>query len=276
MKPKPGRLLAKKCFDFGVPVGPLLGELVRGNDVTLADGRKIRSADVVMPPEKPPIFAVIDVNDELMLNSLMNSTKFDEFFVDTCVESKYKLDLLIHFTNSTIFETEMYKNWMAKFGPNTRHLVLNDKAPYMPHNEGVFRVQSWLNDTNPNMFPLLQCHLFQQPQTDLANTQIIYAEPLMKYYLRPNKKFVRNDENLFNYKAIIEKLNQNKDYVAAKTQYQKELKKVYDETKPKYPEIMFAGTGSASPTKCRNTAGKNCATFLCCIVKLWLHKFFVQ
>jgi ribonuclease Z len=49
-KPRPGRFNLEKARVLGIPEGPLFGRLQAGNDVTLSDGRVIRSADVLGPP----------------------------------------------------------------------------------------------------------------------------------------------------------------------------------------------------------------------------------
>lgn len=46
-KPRPGRFDAELANSLGVPFGPERGMLQRGKDITLADGRLVRSAEVV-------------------------------------------------------------------------------------------------------------------------------------------------------------------------------------------------------------------------------------
>jgi ribonuclease Z len=46
-KPRPGRFNAQLADELGVPFGPERGQLQHGRDITLADGRVVRSADVV-------------------------------------------------------------------------------------------------------------------------------------------------------------------------------------------------------------------------------------
>lgn len=50
-KPIAGALQVEKARELGIPKGPLLGQLKRGEDVTLPNGQIVRSADVVLPPK---------------------------------------------------------------------------------------------------------------------------------------------------------------------------------------------------------------------------------
>ncbi|HEX9244084.1 MAG TPA: ribonuclease Z [Anaeromyxobacter sp.] len=49
---RPGRFHPDRADALGVPKGPLFGTLQHGGDVTLADGRVVRSADVVEGPRR--------------------------------------------------------------------------------------------------------------------------------------------------------------------------------------------------------------------------------
>lgn len=53
---KAGALLIEKCLEFGVPAGPLLGKLKRGEDVTLADGKKVYAESVKSPDASSTVF----------------------------------------------------------------------------------------------------------------------------------------------------------------------------------------------------------------------------
>ncbi|XP_042230611.1 ribonuclease Z, mitochondrial-like [Homarus americanus] len=54
--PKAGALRLEKCVKAGVPAGPLLGELKRGQDVTLPNGKVVRAVDVTAPDDPGPVF----------------------------------------------------------------------------------------------------------------------------------------------------------------------------------------------------------------------------
>ena len=58
-KPLPGELLIEKALHYGVPKGPLLGQLKAGQDVTLADGTVVRSVDVTSPPKQGFTLAIL-------------------------------------------------------------------------------------------------------------------------------------------------------------------------------------------------------------------------
>ncbi len=46
---RPGRFNLGRAVEIGIPEGPLFGRLQAGHDITLADGRTVRSSDVVGP-----------------------------------------------------------------------------------------------------------------------------------------------------------------------------------------------------------------------------------
>lgn len=58
-KSLPGTLDVNKAKALGVPVGPLLGKLKSGNDITLADGTAIKASDVVSEPKEGFVLAIL-------------------------------------------------------------------------------------------------------------------------------------------------------------------------------------------------------------------------
>src|SRR5262249_41165008 len=49
-RPRPGKFNLERALEIGVPEGPLFGRLQGGQDIVLADGRTVRSSDVLGPP----------------------------------------------------------------------------------------------------------------------------------------------------------------------------------------------------------------------------------
>lgn len=56
----PGKFLPQKAASLGVPRGPLYGQLVKGQEVTGANGRLVRPADVMEPSTPGPVVLVVD------------------------------------------------------------------------------------------------------------------------------------------------------------------------------------------------------------------------
>lgn len=56
-KPRLGAFDATKADDLGVPFGPERGQLLRGENVTLEDGRVVKPSDLVGPPQPGKVFA---------------------------------------------------------------------------------------------------------------------------------------------------------------------------------------------------------------------------
>lgn len=56
LHPRPGALNLEACVERGVPPGPLLGRLKAGKDITLPDGRIVKSSDVTSPDDPGPVF----------------------------------------------------------------------------------------------------------------------------------------------------------------------------------------------------------------------------
>lgn len=54
--PQAGALKLEECVRAGVPPGPLLGDLKKGMDITLADGTLVKAADVTEPDDPGPVF----------------------------------------------------------------------------------------------------------------------------------------------------------------------------------------------------------------------------
>lgn len=58
-KPLRGTLQIEKAIALGVPKGPLLGQLKNGSDITLEDGRIVKSSDVTDPPKDGFIVTIL-------------------------------------------------------------------------------------------------------------------------------------------------------------------------------------------------------------------------
>ena len=76
--------LSQKADELGVPFGPERGQLVAGKEITLADGRRVTSEDVLGPLEKGSKFVV--VGDAGRIDNLVEICKDADALV---IESTY-------------------------------------------------------------------------------------------------------------------------------------------------------------------------------------------
>jgi len=97
-KPAIGKLDMGRLEREGVPRGPAWGQLQRGGDVVLPDGRHLRGADYLLPPAKPHKIIVGGDNDrpELLLDEARTA------------------EVLIH-------EATYTEDTLNKIGPGPRH-----------------------------------------------------------------------------------------------------------------------------------------------------------
>ena len=108
LQPKKGFLSFEKCVEFGVPVGPLLGRLKAGEDVTLKDGRIIRSEDVCSPDDPGPVFLVVECPNKDYLDNLLKNEKLKAFFASNVKEESDIPQVIVHFTPRKVKKFEKY------------------------------------------------------------------------------------------------------------------------------------------------------------------------
>lgn len=109
LHPKPGTLLPERCFELGVPPGPLYGQLKNGQDVTLPDGRVVSAADVRTPDDPGPAFLVVECPDESYLDNLVSEPKLTRFHPGQ--EGFAPLDapqVVVHFTPDEVVFPETF------------------------------------------------------------------------------------------------------------------------------------------------------------------------
>nr|XP_045597729.1 ribonuclease Z, mitochondrial-like isoform X1 [Procambarus clarkii] len=152
--PKAGALKLEKCVKAGVPAGPLLGELKRGQDVTLPNGNVVRAADVTEPDDPGPVFIVMEAPTIGYLDALLESSAFTQYQSSAKCEGDLA-EVVVHFTPAEVMAHPQYQEWMARFSPSTSHIVINNESSCMG-SEAVHRIQYKLNNLSERLFPLLK------------------------------------------------------------------------------------------------------------------------
>lgn len=101
---------------LGIKPGPVYGQLQKGMDVTLPDGRVI-TRDMVCDPEVPGhVFVVVDCPDTTYIDGLVNSKQFDPYLDPN---GKSKINVMIHNIGNNVINDTRYKEWLSKFDSTT-------------------------------------------------------------------------------------------------------------------------------------------------------------
>ncbi|GFY59139.1 zinc phosphodiesterase ELAC protein 2 [Trichonephila inaurata madagascariensis] len=250
---RPGQLLLGKCADFGVPVGPLLGDLKSGKDVTLPSGKIVYSKDVVSPDQVCPFFLVVECPSEEFLDPFVNEKQFQEY-QNTVSDSSKTASLVVHFTPSKILRSPKYQEWMERFPSTTSHLILNTDCSSV-NSLATHRIQHQLNLLHPGIFSLLQENEDEVNGISDKIENVFLARTLERYYLRPNNGLDRSYSLTFNPEDFVEEAMNAEGFDAL-------LKDLHSKIQVKakfvngdlYPEVAFLGTGSSIPSKVRNVS----------------------
>ena len=179
---------------------------------------------------------------------------------------------IVHLAPSAILHDETYRSWMNRsvtlsdgrcisFGLSslqaTHHLLL-DETQKNVHMEAIYRYQTQLNYIDESIFPLLS---YQRSLAEVNATlpveKISYALTGSRVPIRPTLGPEQSKVITLQPQAYLDLILANEEFqqtfIAAKPRLQAmhEIAK----TGHTYPEIIFLGTGSACPSKPRNTSG---------------------
>ena len=272
--PRVGKLNVEKCVDAGVPPGPLFGQLKAGKDITLEDGRLVRSVDVLGNNSPVSSSIVLEVPSVDYLDALEGARKL--------LESK-NLNFVFHFTSPEVASHPRYQAWMSKLESSVKHVFMNSGST----GTGLMEVtahQVKLHHVRPDLFPALR-GIGQDPDLDFdfkssltskqADLNLVQGKTGLKLHVRPeleeNLEF--DGSLLYDEQAVmdeilkgteipieedrilyIEELQKDLQYANSfdltSTDYREKL--ALDPGYKVYPEITFLGTGSAIPSKYRN------------------------
>ncbi|CAG5092791.1 Similar to RNaseZ: Ribonuclease Z [Cotesia congregata] len=260
-----GSLNVEKCVDFGVPPGPLLGQLKSGKDITLENGNIVKSLDVVDPPSSGPVFIVLECPDEDYLQSLVNNEAFKNYQKNNDIQNEDdKNDLprcIVHFTPENILRNPKYIDWMCKFPSETEHIIINDNNQCLNYI-ALHRIQHKLNLLHPEIFPIIQDEEqrvdtpYEEIDERLKDLKIHRGKTLNTFELRPLKGF-KNSVIQINREADIKEAMDVDGFLDVLAELQTEInaRSKFIESMDKFPKIVMLGTGSCVPNKVRNTSG---------------------
>lgn len=127
-KELPGELLVEEAIRKGVPKGPMLGHLKRGEDVELANGTIVRSVDVMGP--KQPGFTVTILGDTRFCNEAIELATGADIVVHEATFDHATTNLATKYGHATNVEAAR----VAKLS-GAKYLILNHiSARFLVHD----------------------------------------------------------------------------------------------------------------------------------------------
>lgn len=281
----PGTLDPVKCRQLKVPVGPALGKLKSGSDITLADGTLVRSADVTGPRYEGPRILVIECPTLSDIENLLSNDRLETLRQMRKTNGDREIQMMAHFSPVEVTENDRYRDWMLSFPQDCKHLLLSDSNldttlnflasyqaqyllrkldseifPHLPLPKS-FEERILIEEANPKPYD-------ERPEEDDTNydqklltryqdyselDRISKAYSLDRISLRPNKAVscITSELKISDMYQEAKLMPEFEQQLAALKKLQAKL----PDPKPYEPEVVFLGTGSAVPSKYRNTTG---------------------
>lgn len=264
LRDTPGKFDVKKADALGVPPKQR-SVLVKGESLTLPNGTVVLPTDCVGPSLPGKVILLIDCPNVPLLKALLRSPRFAPF--QASGKDAQNLACIVHITPSEILTAPAYQQWMNSFPEGTEHLISNADHCASPH---VFRssakLQMMLNKINDHLFPIPHAEptpklsLPVSTEKDVWPSKLTPIAPLMRFGLAP-ANMVGIDRSM-----IIPDLKDEdvETLFNAKTELVSGLDQVHAAVSalPARPplsqdpvDILFLGTGSATPSKYRNQSG---------------------
>jgi ribonuclease Z len=250
-RPFPKKVMIEEVERLGIPKGELISKLASGESIVY-DGKIVKPDDILKNGPPQPVVVIFDLPDPSNCYGLVEKIK-------PYLESHYNLAYFMHFTHKDILMSKEYIE-MVKAFPATSNIVLDVNAG---SPKSIFRrsdeLQAKLNQLHSEIFP--QAFFPQNLDINLNNNiknsfpKCIIPNFFTKFCLAPAsvQGIDRSSElGYFNAKAIkFHKMLLPK----TKTKFL-DYKSIVDTSIAfSDPQILFLGTASMKPGKCRNVTG---------------------
>ena len=275
--PIPGKFLVNKANELNVPRGPMYAQLKAGKSVSFIDPatntEKTVTTEQVVAESSPGIgVAVVYCPSLVVLNGLKLSEALMSFQGGGLAEDKkpvVELEVMVHFTPKSIFDTPEYRSWCDSFGLDVDHLTLHSAesletrvsldvdSPFLSGISGGIR-RSFVNE---KLFPspvLKKQNSDDPPKEDRSKLSMIEGRPLLDYVLMPKSRRGLNESSLKDVYSPTLKDDLRKEAIdsGAVEQASSIMTSGTNEPSSNLGELIFTGTGSAVPCKHRNVTGK--------------------
>jgi ribonuclease Z len=270
-----GKFLVERAKAFGIPPGPLYGQLKSGKPVTFKteDGqdRIVASSEVVEPGSPGVSVAVLYYPTIECLQQLKSSEKLNEFKKER--KDHPILDLIVHMSSYDLFASDESKTWRESFGAALQHVFLNTQlshddlpessigTPFHSAAIGAISRSKLCSEVycSPKLPSKLEnsTSLTKPTKNDVNETLYKKATPLLEYTLLPRlKRGICNESKyLSNWNTLKYHADNLLENSGAKALAETILKDDPFTAPNGQGELVFTGTGSAVPCKHRNVSG---------------------
>lgn len=285
--PIPGKFLIDKAQALGVPRGPLYSQLKSGKSVTFLDPvtnveRTVMSEEVIAQSSPGVAVAIVYCPNLIVLRELKESNTFRALESsgandDRACEQRVELEVMVHLTPKRIFLDPSYRSWCKMFGTNVDHITLhaseclddlNTDEENSPFVSGIISgiQRSFVNDTVYPMPVLSSSEAIEGKDKNMnCNSEdllTIKGCPMMSYTLLPRSRRGLDNSTMMNLyptntiTEIRQQVNETGAVESASSIVSSNERSTNDGNNASLGELIFAGTGSALPSKQRNVTGK--------------------
>ena len=159
----PGKFLAAKAVELGIPAGPLRGRLARGETVTTPAGRVVHPEECMSPASPGPVFIMASCPDEAHLAGFVGAKAFEPYY---CGNSRIgeedmsgRVTCIVHFSPKEVVELEEYRSWAARFRGEVQHVFIGrgfHATEKRVDFERFANTQARLNAVSPDNYHLVR------------------------------------------------------------------------------------------------------------------------
>jgi ribonuclease Z len=260
-----GKFLVQKAVELGVPKGALFGQLHKGHDVTLPDGRVVRSADCVsasLPASGVAIVAcpAISYVDELVSSSIFRQYQWQDDA--TTAPPSTQLQAVYHLASPAVLCHPPYVAWAAKFGNDVDHILLHhDACAGKTVYRSSAKLQAQLHNVFPHAFPGNDYELrdaetpfsrdVEEKELSFSSKRTVPGECMLKYVIVPLVRRGFDTTQCFS-RVDFKEIETSMAPFRQQTKPLEADASIPDELNGR---ITFLGTGCAIPSKYRNVTG---------------------
>ncbi|CAI5742925.1 unnamed protein product [Peronospora destructor] len=273
-----GKFLVNQAVALGVPKGKLFGQLHQGKDVTLPDGRVVKSCDCVLPSVPGAACVIVSCPTTAHVEALVGSNGFDRYREREGKSAQVVVEVVFHLGGGEVLRYPKYAEWARGFGNQARHVLLgHDACAQKTVYRASAMLQAQMHTVFPSAFPSNEKYElkdaavpFSRAVPDAASLQftavsseeeegskpatskLVLGEGMLKFVLAPQAR------RGFDASSCWPRLDFDliRDSVASSTEI---VTKAFTNSEANDDlidgRITFLGTGCAIPSKYRNVTG---------------------